>query len=157
MTKIVKPASPPAQWLFEDFAEGDKITTSARTISEADIVLTVGITGHSQPLFINEIFASTTPYGTRIAPLELSIGVMAGLLTRTGILENQIGLLEFHCKAPAAVRAGDTVHAITQIEKTRLTSDKDRGIVTFHDCLLNQAGETVLDARRVAMFWTRNR
>lgn len=144
-------------WHFEDFSKGDVITTTARTVTETDIVLTVGITGHSQPLFINEEFAKTTSYGTRIAPVELSIGIMAGLLTRTGILENQIGLLEFHCTVPGAVRAGDTLHAVTEVEETRLTSDKVRGVVTFHDRLINQKSENVLDARRVAMFWSRNR
>lgn len=143
------------RWFFEDFNKGSKITTAARTVTETDIVLTVGITGHFQPLFTDEEFAKKTPYGTRIAPGELTIGLLAGLLTRKGILENQVGLLELACKFPAAIKAGDTVHAETEILDTRLTSKKDRGIVTFRDTLLNQRNEVVLETRRVAMFLAR--
>jgi len=144
-------------WSFEDFSAGLRIATAARTVTETDIVLTVAVTGHSQPLFIDEEFAKTTSFGTRIAPVELTIGILAGLLARRGILENQIGLLELHCTVPNAVRAGDTLHARTEVLETRLTSKGDRGVVTFHDVLLNQNEEPVLDTRRVAMFRCRVR
>ena len=146
-----------AGWCFEDFSAGQRIATAARTVTETDIVLTVGITGHCQPLFVDEEFAKTTSFGTRIAPVELTIGVLAGLLTRRGILENQIGLLELHCTVPNAVKAGDTLHARADVLETRLTSKGDRGVVTFHDVLLNQKEEPVLDTKRVAMFRCRAR
>jgi acyl dehydratase len=142
-------------WYFEDFKAGATIRTHGRTLTETDLVLAVALTGHSQPLFVDEEFAKKTTYGTRIAPGELTIGILAGLLTRTGILENQIGLLEIHCRFPHAMRAGDTVHAETEILETRLASAKDRGVVTFRDRLLNQKAEVVLDTRRVALFLAR--
>ena len=146
------------QWIFEDFIEGEMIATAARTITETDISLTVGITAHNQPLFTDEEFAKTTPYGTRIAPAELTIGILAGLLTRKGILENQIGLLELaSTKFPNPMYAGDTVRAQTEIVGTRLTSNPERGIVTFQDKVFNQKGDVLLEQSRVAMFWARQR
>ena len=82
------------EWFFEDFSKGEKFETKGRTVTETDISLSVTISGHSQPIFIDEEFAKTTSFGTRIAPGELTIGLLAGLLTRLGILENQVGLIE---------------------------------------------------------------
>ena len=143
------------EWFFEDFAKGEQIITKGRTITESDISLSVAISGHSQPIFVDEEFAKTTSFGTRIAPGELSIGILAGLLTRTGILENQVGLIEITCKFPVALKANDTVHAVTEIIDTSLTSKGDRGVVTFSDTLLNQNQEVVLETRRIAMFLCR--
>ena len=126
------------EWFFEDFSKGEKFETKGRTVTETDISLSVAISGHSQPIFIDEEFAKTTSFGTRIAPGELTIGLLAGLLTRLGILENQVGLIEMTCKFPNAVKANDTLHAITEIVETSLNSKKDRGIINFKDLLLNQ-------------------
>ncbi|NKB37774.1 MAG: dehydratase [Gammaproteobacteria bacterium] len=144
------------EWFFEDFTIGDQLITKGRTVTETDISLSVAISGHSQPIFIDEEFAKTTSFGTRIAPGELTIGLLAGLLTRLGILENQVGLIEITCKFPNAVKANDTVHAETDIIDVSLCSKKDRGIVSFNDRLLNQRQEVVLDTRRVAMFLCRS-
>jgi acyl dehydratase len=144
------------EWFFEDFEKGEQIVTKGRTVTESDISMSVAISGHSQPIFIDEEFAKTTSFGTRIAPGELTLGLVAGLLTRLGILENQVGLLEIKCKFPNALKANDTVHAETDILDTRLCSKKDRGIVTFNDRLLNQRNEIVLESHRVAMFLCRN-
>ena len=143
------------EWFFEDFSKGEKFETKGRTVTETDISLSVAISGHSQPIFIDEEFAKTTSFGTRIAPGELTIGLLAGLLTRLGILENQVGLIEMTCKFPNAVKANDTLHAITEIVETSLNSKKDRGIINFKDLLLNQHDEIVLETRRIAMFLCR--
>ena len=140
------------EWYFEDFEKGDQLETKGRTVTESDISMTVAISGHTQPIFIDEEFAKTTSFGTRIAPGELTIGLLAGLLTRMGILENQVGLIEITCKFPNAVKANDTLHAESDILETKLSSKKDRGVVTFADRLLNQNNEIVLSTRRVAVF-----
>ena len=143
------------EWFFEDFSKGEKFETKGRTVTETDISLSVAISGHSQPIFIDEEFAKTTSFGTRIAPGELTIGLLAGLLTRLGILENQVGLIEITCKFPNAVKANDTLHAITEIVETSLNSKKDRGIINFKDLLLNQHDEVVLETCRTAIFLCR--
>jgi 3-hydroxybutyryl-CoA dehydratase len=143
------------EWFFEDFSKGEKFETKGRTVTETDISLSVAISGHSQPIFIDEEFAKTTSFGTRIAPGELTIGLLAGLLTRLGILENQVGLIEMTCKFPNAVKANDTLHAITEIVETSLNSKKDRGIINFKDLLLNQHDEVVLETCRIAIFLCR--
>jgi 3-hydroxybutyryl-CoA dehydratase len=143
------------EWFFEDFSKGEKFETKGRTVTETDISLSVAISGHSQPIFIDEEFAKTTSFGTRIAPGELTIGLLAGLLTRLGILENQVGLIEITCKFPNAVKANDTLHAITEIVETSLNSKKDRGIINFKDLLLNQHDEVVLETCRIAIFLCR--
>ncbi|MGE3597189.1 MAG: MaoC family dehydratase [Dehalococcoidia bacterium] len=144
-----------APWYFEDFQSGGRFVTSARTVTEGDMSLAVALTGHSQAIFVNEEFAKTTSFGTRIAPGEFTIGIVAGLLTKLGILENQVGLLHLTSRFPKAVKANDTVHVETTVVETKPCSDGKRGIVKFADKLLDQKSEVVLELERVAMFLCR--
>ena len=143
-------------WFFQDFKKGGWLKTEGRTVTETDISLIIGVTGHSQPIFVDELFAQKTSFGTRIAPGELTIGLLAGLLAKTGALENQVGLLEITCKFPNALKANDTVYAESEIVETKLNADGNRGVVTFHDRLFNQDGEDLLLTNRTALFLCRS-
>ena len=155
MSDLAKPYTE-RSWYFEDFDVGLKLKTASKTVTDTDVVLSVGLTGHFQPIFVDDEFAKKTHFGSRIAPGELTIGILAGLLSRKGILENQVGLLEILCKFPQAVKPGDTLRAETEIMGTKLNSSGRSGIVTFRDLLFNQRNEIVLETNRVAMFLSKN-
>lgn len=64
---------------YDDFRVGQRASFS-KTIGEADIALFVGVTGDVNPLHVDEEFAASTFFGSRIAH-----GVLAGSLISTVI------------------------------------------------------------------------
>lgn len=58
---------------------GDQAST-AKTISESDVYLFAGITGDHNPAHVNEVYASQTRFGRRIAHGILSAGLISAVL-----------------------------------------------------------------------------
>ena len=52
---------------FEDFQVGQRFTTPARTVTEADVVNFAGVSGDYNPIHTDAEFAKNTPFGQRIA------------------------------------------------------------------------------------------
>ena len=50
----------------QNFEIGERATFT-KTITETDVYLFAGISGDFNPMHVNEEFAKTTPFGTRIA------------------------------------------------------------------------------------------
>ncbi|HTS23982.1 MAG TPA: MaoC family dehydratase [Casimicrobiaceae bacterium] len=100
---------------IEDLSVG-MTAAFAKTITEADIVLFAGASGDNNAVHINEDFAATTPFKTRIAHGMLTASVISAAIANKLPGPGTIYLrqsLEF--KAP--VRAGDTVHARVSIRE----------------------------------------
>jgi 3-hydroxybutyryl-CoA dehydratase len=94
---------------IEDLSTG-MTATFAKTITEADIVLFAGASGDNNAVHINQEFAATTPFKSRIAHGMLTASVISAAIANKLPGPGTIYLrqtLEF--KAP--VRAGDTVRA----------------------------------------------
>jgi 3-hydroxybutyryl-CoA dehydratase len=94
---------------IEDLSAG-MTATFAKTITEADIVLFAGASGDNNAVHINQEFAATTPFKSRIAHGMLTASVISAAIANKLPGPGTIYLrqtLEF--KAP--VRAGDTVRA----------------------------------------------
>ena len=93
------------------------------TVTEAHIVLASGVFADFAPLHVDEEYAKSTRYGTRIAHGTLITGIMAGVLSKVlGV--NAIGYLEQNVKFKAPVLPGDTLTTkwtiIEKIDKPRL-------------------------------------
>jgi acyl dehydratase len=76
-----------AQEIFlEQYTVGDRLTTSGRTITEADIVLHAGQTGDFYPHHMDEAWCLTQPFKRRIAHgtliLSMAVGMTAPLPCR---------------------------------------------------------------------------
>ena len=100
---------------FEDMHVG-MTATFAKTITEADIVLFAGASGDNNAMHINEEFASTTPFKSRIAHGMLSASVISAAIANKLPGPGTIYMkqsLEFR----APVRAGDTVHATVTVRE----------------------------------------
>jgi len=95
--------------------------TYSKTITEADIVLFAGVSGDNNAVHVNEEYAATTPFGTRIAHGFLTASVISAAVANrlpgpgTVYLDQQLRF-----KAP--VRPGDTVHATVTV----MTVDEQR-------------------------------
>ncbi len=128
-----------------------------RTVSEADNVLFCALTMNTQPLHIDEEFARTTPFGTRIVnglyTLALVVGMTVSELTEGTIVAN-LGYEKV--SHPKPVFHGDTITVETEVlEKRESRSNPDRGIVRLKHVGRNQTGDPVVVVERSVLFLKR--
>lgn len=88
----------------------------ARTITEADLVLFAGVSGDSNPVHMNEVYALATPFKGRIVH-----GMLSASFLSTAIATKLPGpgsiYVSQNLKFRAPVRIGDTVEArVTVVE-----------------------------------------
>jgi acyl dehydratase len=138
---------------FEDFQVGQRFTTPARTVTEADLVNFAGVSGDYNPIHTDAEFAKTTPFGQRIAHGLLVLAMLTGLRQRTGQFEGTlIAWLEIRSyRFLKPVFIGDTVHGETEILEKRETSKPDRGFLVQRVRVLNQRGEVVQEGEFVTL------
>jgi len=125
---------------FEEFSEGQTFRSPGRTITETDIVNFAGLTGDFNPLHTDEMFASNTDFGERIAHGPMMVGMSFGLLSRLDLLDGTvIALRDIEWRFEAPVRIGDTIHADATVLETRTSRRAvDRGYVSLQIDLTNQ-------------------
>ena len=137
---------------WNDLKVGEQFRTLNRTITEADIVQFIGVTGMVETLFTDLSFSEG--HGVikgRVAPAALSYTIIEGLLCQATMQTTGLALLEVHKKVLAPVLAGDTVHAEVEVTAVRPTSKGNRGIVTTTNKIVNQQGTTVIEYTAVRM------
>jgi len=128
---------------YEDFSIGQVFETPARTITEADIVNFAGVSGDFYSLHTDEIFASKTIFGGRVAHGLLTISIVTGLWMRLGIFEGSLiafyGIDRLRFVKP--VKIGDTIRARLTVIDKRLKDNN--GLVTIKNEVYNQKNELV--------------
>jgi 3-hydroxybutyryl-CoA dehydratase len=128
---------------FDDIEVGDSFSDSV-TITETHIVLAAGLFGDFAPLHVNEQYARTTRWGTRIAHGTLTTGIIAGVLSgyfRT----NALGYLEESVRFTAPVYPGDTLTCRWEVLEKVRKEKLDGGVVTLEVQCFNQDDKTVLE------------
>jgi acyl dehydratase len=126
---------------YEDFQVGQRASFS-KTLGEADIALFIGITGDVNPLHVDERFAASTFFGSRIAH-----GLLAGSLISTVIGTRLPGTgaiyrsQSFEFLRPT--RIGDTLTAWVEVRAI----DPQRELLELATGVDNQRGERVIDGR----------
>lgn len=128
-----------------------------RTVTEMDNVLFCALTMNTQPLHIDEEFAKSTPFGTRIVnglyTLSLVIGLTVSELTEGTIVAN-LGYEKV--SHPKPVFHGDTITVETEVlERRDSRSNPDRGIVRLKHVGRNQSGDPVVVVERSVLFLKR--
>ncbi len=137
---------------WNDLKVGEQFRTLNRTITEADIVQIIGVTGMVETLFTDLSF--TQDHGVikgRVSPAALVYTIIEGLLVQATMQTTGLALLEVHKKVLAPVFAGDTIHAEVEVTGVRATSKGNRGIVTTTNTVVNQTGTTVMEYTAVRM------
>lgn len=138
---------------FEDIQVGEKYSTPARTVTDADIINFAGLSGDFNAIHTDEVFARKVGLPGRVAHGLLTLSILTGLNERTGYTEGTIlaflGMNDL--KYGKYVIPGDTVHAEIEITGTRPSSKPGRGIVTSRFAGVNQDGVTVLECEMVIM------
>lgn len=144
---------------YEDYEVGAVYTTAARTVTEADVVTYAGLSGDQNALHMDEEYAKTTVFGTRIAHGLLGTSIAMGLFNRLGLSEGTslafLGIDDWRFLRPIFI--GDTVRVRVTVEAKRLSSKGDRGVVRRRLSLENQRGEVVQEGIAVGLVACRPR
>jgi acyl dehydratase len=137
---------------FDALAVGERFTTSARSVSEADIAAFADLTGDEHPQHTDASWASGSRFGEQIAHGLLVLSFASGLMPFDPdrvVALRRVGDAVF--KAP--VRIGDTVHVDGSITALREIDDEN-GLVECRWRVLNQEGKLVVRAT-VELVWRR--
>jgi len=139
---------------YEDLTPGLVIDHAiTRTITEADNTTFSVMTMNPQPLHLDESFAETTEFGTRLVNSLFTLSLLVGLSvyeTTHGTTVANLGFEEI--SFPAPVVHGDSIRAQTEVISARPSSSRpEQGIVVFEHRAFNQRGELVARCRRSAL------
>ncbi|MGC9522462.1 MAG: MaoC family dehydratase [Anaerolineae bacterium] len=137
---------------FETLGEDFQIESKPRTITARDIETFAELSGDRHPLHLDEAYAATTPYGTRIAHGALILAIATGLaqdgMPQAGILE---AFTQLRWKFQAPVRIGDTIRVRVTFGRKHSVPGYQGGLVTFDVQVLNQDDEMVQSGIWTAM------
>jgi len=147
----------PRGMYFEEFVVGQKITTTARTVTEHDIVAFASLTGDFNQIHIDADYAQRTPFGQRVAHGLLGLSLGMGLTVQTGIMEGTIlafrEIGEWKFSKPLFI--GDTVHVQLEVVETKALPRLGGGSVVIKAELKNQKGETTQSGQWNALLMSR--
>lgn len=143
---------------FDELEVGMKFKHGGRTVTEMDNVLFSALTMNTQPLHVNEDYASKTEFGQRLVNGLFTLGLVVGLtvseLTEGTIIANLGYDKVVH---PNPVFHGDTIYAESEImEKRESRSRPEVGIVKIKCWGTKPDGTIVVEFERTAMFLKRS-
>ena len=129
-----------------------------RTITEMDNVLFCSLTMNTQPLHLNEDFASQSQFGQRIVNGIFTLGLATGITVpelTEGTLVANLGYETI--KHPHPMFHGDTLYVETEVVSKRESKSKpNQGIVQFKHVGKNQDGVVVIEFTRSALMLKRS-
>ena len=130
---------------FEQFEIDMEITSQGRTITEADISAFAGLSGDHNQIHTDEVYASNTIFGQRVAHGLLVTSIVSGLAVQTGFMEGTvIAFREIsQWKFSHPVFIGDTITVVIKVTKTKKMSRLNGGAVTFSLDVYNQNNSVV--------------
>ncbi|MGH6942817.1 MAG: MaoC family dehydratase [Geminicoccaceae bacterium] len=136
-------------YYFEDLAPGMSAVFS-KTITEADLLMFAGVSGDTNPMHLDEEFASGTMFESRIAHGMLTASLVSTVLG-TKLPGPGAIYVSQSVRFLAPVRIGDTV--IARAEVREVVADKRR-IKLATSCSVGD--KLVLDGEAVLMVFSRN-
>jgi acyl dehydratase len=140
---------------FEDLEVGQHFRHSlGRTVTEMDNVLFSSLTMNTQPLHINEDFASHTEFGQRIVNGVFVMALVVGLSVPDLTEGNIVATVGYdHVVSPHPVFHGDTIYAESEvIEKRDSRSRPEVGIVRLKHRGRKTDNTIVIELERTVLF-----
>jgi acyl dehydratase len=136
---------------YDDVEVGDRFVSRSRTVTETDLVQFSGLSGDYAALHTDVEFARQGPFGARIAHGCLTLSLATGL--EFSLFGNDpLRIIAFYgmdrVRFVKPVFVGDTIHVEGEVIALE-EKDATRGVVTIHEDIKNQHGDTValLDKR----------
>lgn len=130
---------------WQELRPGQRFRTFRRTVTEADLVGFVALTGMQEPLFVDATQAGAL--GPRPVPAALTHALIEGIVLHGMAHGTGLALLETTIRARAPVRVGDTIGAEVTVADIHPTSAGNRAVVTSEIQVRNQRDEVVMDYR----------
>jgi acyl dehydratase len=127
---------------FEDLPLGRKFRTIGRTITEADLVNFIGVTGMTEVLFSNtEFLRQDSDIKQRVVPGALVYAFAEGLLVHATMQHTGFAFLHMELSIAAPTIAGDTIHVECEVIETRRSQSRpNRGLVRTLNHVKKQDG-----------------
>jgi acyl dehydratase len=128
---------------WDDAKVGDECVTPLVTVTEAMVNAYAELTGDFTPVHVDEEYAKTTPFGTRVAHGLFGLSLADGLKTRADYRFLPGMSLGWTWDFKLPIKLGDTVHVKFRVGSMRATKRDGWGIVVLPSELINQRGEVV--------------
>ena len=128
---------------WQELVIGQRFKTFRRTVTEADLVGFIGVTGMVEVMFIDAAPLHGGIAG-RPVPAALTYTLIEGFILQTMIQGTGLAMLELTQNIHAPVRVGDTIHAVIEVTGVRPTSTGGRAIVDSNIEVFNHRGENVM-------------
>lgn len=142
---------------YEELPLGRQFKTISRTVTEADIVNFINVTGMTEVLFIDtEYLKEHSDIKGRVAPGALAYTIAEGLLVQSTMQHTGLAFLNMELDIRGPVFAGDTIHVECEVIEARLTSKGTRGLVRTRNHIINQKGEVVIEYTPLRMIKCRD-
>ena len=131
---------------FEDLPLGRRFRTIARSVTEADLVNFIGVTGMTEVLFTDlEFLAHESDIKRRVVPAALVYAFAEGLLVHATMQHTGFAFLQMDLTVEAPCAVGDTIHVAAEvIESRRSRSRPERGLVRTRNRVVKQDGTVAL-------------
>jgi len=131
---------------FEDLPQGRKFRTIGRTLTEADLVNFIGVTGMTEVLFSNTEFLRTeSDISQRVVPAAMVYAFAEGLLVHATMQHTGFAFLNMELNVAGPTFAGDTIHVECEVvESRRSASRPNRGLVRTFNSVKKQDGTVVI-------------
>ncbi len=131
---------------FEDLPVGRRFRTIGRTLTEADLVNFIGVTGMTEVLFSNvEFLKYESDITRRVVPGAMVYSFAEGLLVHATMQHTGFAFLNMTLDVKAPTFAGDTIHVECEVvESRRSASRPNRGLVRTFNRVKKQDGSLVL-------------
>ena len=137
---------------WQQMPAGLAFRTSARTLTEADLMNFIGVSGYTEPLFLDASHAAEGGYTGRLIPGAMTFAIAEGLVLQTNVLHGTgIAFMSTDMKVARPVYAGDTIHVTVEITESRQSRRPGRGIVVSRNAVVSSRGEEVLIYNPVRM------
>jgi len=135
------------------FEPGEKFITKSKIITPTDIDTFARITSYDDRMFLDEEFAKSKGFKTRIVQGGLTFSVAIGLLEHSGFIDDVIAYLGSNkLWFSALVYPYDILTVEGELLDKRITKDGERGIIHYKWVAKNQRGEMVIEAENTCMF-----
>ena len=129
--------------VWQDLHVGQRFRTFRRTITEADLVGFINVTGMLEAIFIDAHYEEAVMAG-RPVPGALTYTLIEGFILQTMIQGTGLAMLELHQKIYAPVVVGDSIDAMIEVTAIRPTSKGGRAVVTSQIDVFNQHATCVM-------------
>jgi acyl dehydratase len=131
---------------FEDLPLGRRFRTIGRTLTEADLVNFIGVTGMTEVLFSNiEFLENESDIKRRVVPGAMVYSFAEGLLVHATMQHTGFAFLNMELNVAGPTFAGDTIHVECEVvESRRSVSRPNRGLVRTSNRVVKQDGSVTL-------------